>query len=397
MKKTLLIFFAVLCFQGYGQSVQVGGYLKYLPSQTYINKGVLPPFAQVIFPSSFDDHLLHNRINVYAFSKPYSFGDFSFELGLRNRVFYGYQSSQLGFPISLETDPSLVDLRWIWNDASDDVLFHSEIDRLSLTWMKGDWSVRIGRQRINWGIHNVFNPNDIFNQYNYFDFDYEERPGSDAVLVQRYLGDGFSSIEVAVSPNFNDPDQSTGALLYKSNYKGYDWQVLAGYSFYDLVVGGGWAGNLGGAGFKGELAYYQTTDEDFSPSNFTASIGADYLFSNGIYASASVLYNEMGRWNPSIFDQLALQQTRLSSKNIFPYRWTIMLNGSYSFNPIWGVNLAWFQAHNFDQAALIPGVTYSISSNWDAMLLAQIFSVRDANENLALFNSAIYGRIKWSF
>lgn len=397
MKKYIVFALLAVSVAVQSQSVDLGGYLKYLPSQTFVNKGVLPPFAQGLLPSSFDDHLIHNRLNLRAYSKSYSFGEFNFEMGLRNRVFYGYQSSQSSFATALEQDPGAVDMRWLWNSAGDDVLFHSEIDRLNLTWMRGDWTVRAGRQRINWGIHNVFNPNDIFNQYNYFDFDYEERPGSDAILVQRYLGDGFSSIEVAYSPNFTDARQSTGAVLYKSNVAGYDWQALLGYSFYDVVLGGGWAGSIGGAGFKGEAAYYLSTDTALSESNFTMSVGADYLFSNGIYASASVLYNGLGQVNPSIFDQLALQQTRLSSKNIFPYRVTFMLNGNYSINPLWGVTLAWFQSHNLDQAALVPGITYSISNNWDAMIMAQIFSVRDGNENMALFNSAIYGRVKWSF
>lgn len=397
MKKCFTIALLAIGLMAKSQMPEIGGYLKYLPSQTFVNKGVLPSYAQDLLPSSFDDHLIHNRLNVRWFSKPYSLGEFSFELGMRNRIFHGYQSSQPGFASSLESDPGSVDMRWLWNEPGDELLFHSEFDRLNLTWMQGEWTVRVGRQRINWGIHNVFNPNDIFNQYNYFDFDYEERPGADALLVQRYLGDGFSSIEVAYSPNFSDVNQSTGAVLYKSNFKGYDWQVLAGYSFYDVVIAGGWAGSIGGAGFKGEAAYYQTTDEALSNSNFTMSLGGDYQFSNGIYSAVSVLYNEQGRLNPSIFDQLALQQTRLSSKNIFPYRWTFMVNASYPINPLWGVSMAWFQSHNLDQAAFIPGVTYSIANNWDAMLTAQIFSVRDQDENLALFNSAIFGRVKWSF
>lgn len=396
MKRSLIICALLLSAPSWSQW-SVGGYLKYMPSQTYLNEGLLNSMTNLPFPAAYDDHLLHNRINLNWYSQANEYGNFSFEMGLRNRVFYGFQASQPGFASSLELDPGLFDMRWLWNDPNDEVLFHSEIDRLNVGFSKGDFSMRMGRQRINWGIHDVFNPNDIFNQYNYFDFDYEERPGADAVWIQQYLGDGFSAVELAFSPDIDNPGRSTGVALFKSNYRGYDYQVLAGYSFYDLVVGGGWAGSIGGAGFKGEAAYYHSTDPIRSESNFTMSLGGDYLFSNGIYASASVLYNGLGALEPTLFDQLQLRQTRLSSKNIFPYRWTVMLSTSYTLNPLWSVNLAWFQSHAFDQAALIPSITYSLSSNLDAMLLAQIFSVRALSGDMTLFTSAVYGRVKWSF
>ena len=34
----------------------------------------------------------------------------------------------------------------------------------------------------------VWNPNDLFNAFSFVDFDYEERPGSDALRIQKYTG-----------------------------------------------------------------------------------------------------------------------------------------------------------------------------------------------------------------
>lgn len=400
MKKILYVwlFATLLPVVGSAQvEYNLGGYIKYLPSQTWVNTSILPPPFNAVFPESFDDHVIHNRLNFYV-GRKYEAGPpwWSVEMGMRNRAFYGYQASQSAFGTSLDTDPGLVDLRWLWNEGGE-VLFASEIDRLFFHYETNRFLVTVGRQRINWGIHNVFNPNDIFNQYNYFDFDYEERPGTDALQFQYNLGDGFSSISVAYSPKKEGFNESTLAALYKSNYNGYDWQVLAGYTYYDAVLGGGWAGAIGGVGFKGEGAYYYSTNTDFSESNFTATVGWDYMFSNGIYASASYLYNGLGKVNPSILDQLQLQQTRLSSKNIFPYRHTIMLTGSFNVTELLALNLSWFQSYNFDQAAFVPGVTYSITNDLDAMVIAQLFSVRDQNENMALFNTALYARLKYSF
>ncbi|MCG8318265.1 MAG: hypothetical protein MI921_02070 [Cytophagales bacterium] len=58
-------------------------------------------------------------------------------------------------------------------------------------WRKGCYQV-IGKHRINWGKSYVWNPNDVFNAYSFFDFDYEERRGTDALLI-KYTTSPFSS------------------------------------------------------------------------------------------------------------------------------------------------------------------------------------------------------------
>ena len=82
-----------------------------------------------------------------------------------------------------------------WEDSSRWV-FHIMLDRLYAEYTYKNFEAKVGRQRINWGINMAFNPNDIFNAFSYFDFDYEERPGSDAILLKYYTGIA-SSIEVA--------------------------------------------------------------------------------------------------------------------------------------------------------------------------------------------------------
>ncbi|MCK7542259.1 MAG: hypothetical protein MZV63_70990 [Marinilabiliales bacterium] len=65
------------------------------------------------------------------------------------------------------------------------------IDRASVDFTAGTLQVSAGRQRINWSQALVWNPNDIFNTYSSFDFDYMERPGSDAVRVDLLTGAFF--------------------------------------------------------------------------------------------------------------------------------------------------------------------------------------------------------------
>jgi len=125
------------------------------------------------------------------------------------------------------------------------------IDRLYLDYTSGNWQFRVGRQRINWGINTAWNPNDIFNAYSFTDFDYEEKPGSDAILAKYYINYA-SSIEIAVKA-FDDWEKAVAGMLFSWNQWNYDFQLLAGYMQNNLVGGGGWAGNLWNAGFKGEI------------------------------------------------------------------------------------------------------------------------------------------------
>lgn len=66
------------------------------------------------------------------------------------------------------------------------MILRTMIDRLWIDWAYKKWELRAGRQRINWGKTSVWNPNDLFNTFNYANFDYEEQAGSDAIKLSYY-------------------------------------------------------------------------------------------------------------------------------------------------------------------------------------------------------------------
>ena len=78
---------------------------------------------------------------------------------------------------------------------------------------------------------------------------------------------------------FDDFDDAVIAGLWKVNKWNYDFQMLAGVAQKDIVVGGGWAGNLTNASFKGEFSYFIPTEEG-QDNSFAATIGIDYSFAN---------------------------------------------------------------------------------------------------------------------
>lgn len=370
----------------------LSGYVKLLGTFSHFNKDYLPGALQAAVPGSFEDYLIHNRLDIHYYaSKKLTFG-----LGMRNRLFYGYQVREdPDFYARLDDDMGYLDLSYLYW-SSDKVLLHTIFDRLWAQWENKKWIVRLGRQRINWGVNTVWNPNDIFNQYNYLDFDYEERPGSDAVRVQ-YFPNFNNTLELAFSPA-RQLDQSVGALLYKTNKWNYDFQFLGGYYKKDAVMGLGWAGNIWNAGFKGEANYYAPlTDE--TVSNFTASLSGDYMFGFGLYTQLSYLYNGLGSTNPNFSDFTSLNQTVQTSKDIFIFKHTLFLSLGYDITPLFRVDLAGMTTPDVSNFIIFPSFSYSLAENLDALLAVQYFISENPlqNKQEEWLSGVIYGRLKYSF
>ncbi|HEY4786787.1 MAG TPA: hypothetical protein VIH57_12090, partial [Bacteroidales bacterium] len=128
------------------------------------------------------ENIIHNRLNF----KWYPVSSLSGALEMRNRLVFG-ESIKLdpNSASSYDKDYGLMKLTTnIFHGGS--YLLNTSVDRLWLAFEKNKWKITLGRQRINWSQTWVWNPNDIFNTYSFFDFDYAERPGSDAFRVQYY-------------------------------------------------------------------------------------------------------------------------------------------------------------------------------------------------------------------
>jgi hypothetical protein len=104
----------------------------------------------------------------------------------------------------------------------------------------------------------------------------------------------MSGFEIAVAPR-EKWLESTAAVMYKMNVRGYDLQFIAGQYRDEVTAGIGWAGNLGNAGFKGEAQWFAPF-EGFADSTHTVSgaISVDYAFKNSLYLNGSLLFNSNG-------------------------------------------------------------------------------------------------------
>lgn len=365
---------------------ELHGYIKDLQSLSVIN---LPtPIGTSKFSSQ--DNVLHNRLNFRWFPSDH----FTLKLELRNRFFWGDQiklSGSEAFKMQLADGNDFFDLDIAAVDQVG-VGIHSIIDRFYGEYVKKNWEIRLGRQRINWGINTIWNPNDIFNAFSFTDFDYEERPGSDALRIRYYTGYA-GSIEIAakVADNW---EESTVGLLWIFNKWDYDFQILAGITEGDYTVGGGWAGNLKNLGFKGEFTYFIPFEEE-NKQSFTATLGLDYSFGNSLYLNTGFLYNSLGT---TAGDVTQLFTFELSAKNLYPYKYAILVSTNYPISPLLSGGLALIYSPSQAQALFInPTLTYSIKENWDVDFVGQIVFDRGNGVGYRSPIKSFFLRFKFSF
>ena len=371
----------------------ISGYLKFLGSVNHSNKSFFPASQRDVIPSTTEDAWLHNRFDL----RYYPAENWTLGLGMRNRLFVGDRlNNGMGFSTNLEQDRGLVDISFNYWE-SEDVLLHTIFDRAWAQWESEKWIVRAGRQRINWGVNTVWNPNDIFNQYNYFDFDYEERPGADALRIQ-YFPDFKNTVELGFAPG-RKLKNTRAAVLYKTNIWQYDWQLLAGYYRQDAVLGLGWAGSIAGAGFKGELSFYEPLTASTERA-LTSSLTVDYMLKGGTYVMLSYLYNSSADGSVGFqdFNQLSPNQVQ-TPKNIFTFEHTALASVDFTITPLFSASMAGMLSLDGKNIIAYPSLTYSLDQNLDLLLTSQLFLTENPLENQKLdwLANAAFMRLKWSF
>ncbi|MFT5156874.1 MAG: hypothetical protein ACI83I_001424 [Bacteroidia bacterium] len=341
--------------------------------------------------TTLQQNLIHHRINFrYQADTAWNIG-----LELRNRVFYGEFLKHLpGYGDGLEVDPGMVDLSWSWINNKE-LVAHTAIDRMWVNYSKNNWDIRLGRQRINWGQNIVWNPNDLFNVLNFADFDYEERPGSDAFKLQRYFKNS-SNLQLAYKFTQNSKNQVI-AGLYQFNKRLYDFQILAGRYNHDVALGVGWAGNIKNAGFKGEATFFEPMwDPDSSYRSVISSISIDFIPKKGPYILTSLLYNSSGIGD---LDRLLTLSPSsggtLDVKQLMPNKYSAFVQASGPINPLISGSLAAILALDMNGYFLMPSIDISVKQNLDLSLVGQSFIGKRAEwESLG---SAVFVRFKLSY
>lgn len=363
------------------EDLTISGYLQATP--VWISAELPEPLEG----DSFLEYRLQNRLNI----EWYLVDELSLNWEMRTRFFAGDLVDEIPFyKEGVDTDPGYMKLSWIVAD-SEKWFVHYIPDRLNLDWYSDEWRITVGRQRINWGINMATNPNDLFNIYSFYDFDYPERPGADAIRIQHFLN-WASRIEIAYSPA-REARNSVAAALYGFNTRGYDVQVISGYYQHKFAAGGGWAGSIGQSGFKGEVMGFFDMDEgsESEPVNLIAALSADYIFDNSLFLIVEGLYNKEGGR-----ESFLLLGEPITADNPSFSRFQFTAQGSYPFTPVWNGSLALVYYPDEEAVYISPSVSYSVAQNVDFNLITQIF----AGSSDSAFSNAgnvVAATLKWNF
>lgn len=394
MKKALLMLIllpAMLCARL--SSLEAGGYVKYLFSST----------KYPLLSNRLNDHLIHARLNT----RWYPAEPLMAALEIRFRGYYGGSVENIpGFSDQVKSQHEFVQLdAFLWEKKK--TLGYGEVDRMWLDYSAGNWEVTLGRQRIAWGTALVWNVIDLFNPQSILDFDYEEKPGADALRVQYYTGP-VSRVEVSVKPG-KSKRGTTVAGLWLLNAREYDFYLIGGIRNNRWVVGGAWAGQISDAGFRGEFLFSQAPDKgaperypDLSPYGtsffrydkpvFSGVLSADYTFPNSLYLHSELLFNSNGKIrNAGIFYREALQVGMLS-----PARWSLFQEVGYDITPLLRGSVFGIFNPDDHSAVVLPYFTYSVITNLDLMVLGFVTSGKSGSE-YGDFGNSVFVRLKYSF
>jgi len=385
LAKIWIILFISICQQLPAQDTAItpafslNGYISEMPSLQY---------SSIANDYEFSNQL-HNRLN-FKWQKG---SHFTAALELRTRFYYyGSDTNITSYYKLFEQDAGVVGLSK--NIVSgDNYVLNMAVDRLWIDYSVGKWQFTLGRQRINWGQTFVWNPNDIFNTYNYLDFDYVEKPGSDAIRVQYYTSETAKAELVVKADSSRKPSV---AGLYRFNRRNYDIQFLAGVAGEDAVIGSGWSGQLAKGGFRGEFSYFIPLEEfPHTKGEFTGSVGWDYMFKNSLFLQLECLYN--GNSSDSTGFKLADNSSfKISAKNPFLHGFSYFVSASYPLTPLFNCSIAGIINPGNKVYILVPSLDYNLFQNLDISLLAQLIGIKNPPDPLATVGIGFF-RIKYSF
>jgi len=366
---------------GNDQNISLNGYVKYLNHVTF-NKFESPWIIE---------NNIHNRLNFSWYVNQ----NLTFTAQMRNRIVYGdYVKTIPDYADMIAADNGY--LNFLTNNlySNNSVVINTSFDRLFFEYNIENITATIGRQRINWGQSFVWNPNDIFNAYSFFDFDYEERPGSDAIRLQ-YYPTYTSTAEAAVK--IDKDNQLTAAAMYRFNAKGYDIQLLSGVlDSTDFVLGGGWTGSIRNVGFTGELSYFHP-QQNFPDSLgvMLTTVGFSYIFSNSLSINVEAIYN-------GYFSKLMLAGftdlffVPMSVKTISFSEFTWFAQVSYPIHPLLNASVAAMYFPSLGNGYFVmPTFTYSAGQNTEVSILGQRFAGEFGSEAESL--NMLFLRFRLSF
>lgn len=252
-------------------------------------------------------------------------------------------------------------------------------------------ALTVGRQRIGWGTAHFFSPMDMFNPISPLQVEADERQGVDAALAE-FRSPGGLRWNVVYAPQ-DGFRRSTSAVRLSRTLHNYDFDLAAARFGQDWTTGLDFAGQLRGAGLRGELTYrwrhpIPGTVPISTHDALRLVIGSDYAYANGLYLVGEYFYNQ---GQPDLphnqpFDPTVLLQF---SNEIFTlHRHFVSAGASYPLTPLWKLETYVVTDVAGPSAVVLPRLSHSLTANTDLNFGAQLFASSRTGEFHGLSNLA---------
>lgn len=277
-----------------------------------------------------------------------------------------------------------------WQPVNENHLTLSHyVDRLYFDQDFSFGSLTIGRQRISWGTGRVWNPTDIFNPINPANFGKIEKDGADAASMKFYLGQ-LTDLQLVYNAEYHFK-YSDYAARFHTNILEYDFSLMSGYVDKRLVNGGDFAGDIGGAGIRGEALI--SSDIINNTGYFIKWIlGADYQFTDKLYGLLEYYHNGQGSLNRNNYDFIALEQgTILNLAKDY-----LVVSGTYQLTPLVTLSLSSNSNFNDGSGYAAATVAYSASDN-TSLTLGSLFTYGGTLTEYWFYPQAYYLKLEAYF
>jgi hypothetical protein len=379
MKKSNILCLFLWINSLFSQEIELSGYVKFMPS-----------FNRTKQLKNVDkwDLNTNDRLRLRA-----NITD-QFQLKIENKIFGSYGDTKRSFQ-NIITELTPLDEYFDLNLTilnSENYYLLNRIDRLSLDYITGNLQLTIGRQRIAWGTSWAWNPVDLFNPSSPLDFDNEEKNGADAARLQYFLNYN-SSVDI-VYKHASDKNHRNLAIKYLNSFMEYDLHFILGYQRDYPYLGVAWAGDIQGAGFRGEFVYHHSNSKFISvngnifnysdKSYLVANLSFDYTFESSLYIHSEILYNDVS------LDRSTFINTYLNSLSFS--RFLVFYETAYQIADLARVNMILIDNPDLNDYSVLATYSNSLYENTDLSIIS-LYSKNTFNlENIALFC-----RLKYSF
>ncbi len=277
-----------------------------------------------------------------------------------------------------QPNPHLLQLSWQVASGRS-VELRQQLFRAFVTLYSGQSHLAIGRQRIAWGTGFAWNPTDVINPTNPGAIELSERAGIDAAYASLRTG-SVTHIEIVAAHS----DATIVGTRASTNYRQYDLSAMVAIIGGVGVFGGDFAGYVGGAGVRGEAAYFSGTNA------IRGVLNTDYSFSSRLYALAEYYYNGDGVSHKSKYNEVNPSQTFSLAKHYAAF------SVSTPVSPLIGSGL--YALTNLNDGSMLVGPSFVASVSRNIELTASTYFFLGAHDaELGPRHHVYFSSLQWYY